>query len=139
MQPSNRPRSSAFISWGSRQLFVGPASSSVREQMNVRSSTRATSAGSERARYEFGRLASERRSKVPASIRVCARESYSSAEPSHQWIASGCVKAAISSTHASSLAWVVSAAGGAVVKSLIRLSLFLRFQADKADVGVPVE
>ena len=50
MQPSNNSRSVARISCGSRQLFVGPASSSVAEQMNVRSSTRATSDGSERAR-----------------------------------------------------------------------------------------
>jgi hypothetical protein len=35
---------------GSRQLLVGPASSSRSEQMKVRSSTRATSPGSERAR-----------------------------------------------------------------------------------------
>ncbi len=35
------------ISLGSRQLFVGPASISRSEQMNVRSSTRATSPGSE--------------------------------------------------------------------------------------------
>ena len=38
------------ISAGSRQLLVGPASSSFSEQMKVRSSTRATSSGSERAR-----------------------------------------------------------------------------------------
>ena len=44
-----------FISAGSIQLFVGPASSLVLEQMNVRSSTRATSLGSERARKLFGR------------------------------------------------------------------------------------
>ena len=39
--------SSARISAGSRQLLVGPASRSSAEQMNVRSSTRATSPGSE--------------------------------------------------------------------------------------------
>ena len=38
---------SARISAGSRQLLFGPASTSVAEQMNVRSSTRATSPGSE--------------------------------------------------------------------------------------------
>ena len=37
------------ISSGAIQLFVGPASSSRFEQMNVRSSTRATSLGSEAA------------------------------------------------------------------------------------------
>ncbi len=50
IEPSKRPRSVARISAGSSQLFVGPASSSRSEQMNVRSSTRATSSGSERAR-----------------------------------------------------------------------------------------
>jgi hypothetical protein len=38
------------ISSGSRQLLVGPASSCDSEQMNVLSSTRATSPGSESAR-----------------------------------------------------------------------------------------
>ncbi len=50
MQPLKKPFSVSRISAGSRQLLVGPASSSVSEQMKVRSSTRATSAGSERAR-----------------------------------------------------------------------------------------
>ena len=50
MQPLNKPSSFCFISAGSAQLFVGPASSFVFEQMNVRSSTRATSLGCERAR-----------------------------------------------------------------------------------------
>ena len=50
MQPLNRPLSVFRISAGSRQLLVGPAPSSVSEQMKVRSSTRATSLGSERAR-----------------------------------------------------------------------------------------
>jgi hypothetical protein len=39
----------ARISAGAIQLLVGPASSSLSEQMNVRSSTRATSVGSEAA------------------------------------------------------------------------------------------
>lgn len=40
---------SSFISEGAFQWFVGPASSSFSEQMKVRSSTRATSEGSEAA------------------------------------------------------------------------------------------
>src|SRR4029079_794047 len=107
IEPSKRPRSVARISAGSSQLFVGPASSSRREQMNVRSSTRATSSGSDRARYEFGRLASERRSKVPLSTRTWHSESYSSAEPSHQWTRSGFVSSATSSTQASSRSCLV--------------------------------
>ena len=47
MAPLNRPSRWVRISAGSRQLFVGPASISFSEQMNVRSSTRATSPGSE--------------------------------------------------------------------------------------------
>ena len=46
MQPRNSPSRIPRISAGSFQLFVGPASSSRSEQMNVRSSTRATSDGS---------------------------------------------------------------------------------------------
>ena len=50
IEPRKRSLSVARISAGSRQLLVGPASRSSCEQMNVRSSTRATSPGSERAR-----------------------------------------------------------------------------------------
>src|SRR5919109_2235908 len=107
MEPRKRSVSVSRISLGSRQLLVGPASSSRSEQMNVRSSTRATSPGSERARYELGRLASDNRVNVPASTSCCARASYSSAEPSHQWIESGSVRAATSSTQAASRACFV--------------------------------
>ena len=50
IEPRKRSVSVSRISAGSRQLLVGPASSSRSEQMKVRSSTRATSPGSERAR-----------------------------------------------------------------------------------------
>ncbi len=50
MQPSNSGRSVARISCGSIQLLVGPAASLCCEQMKVRSSTRATSDGSDQAR-----------------------------------------------------------------------------------------
>src|SRR3954466_8183865 len=46
MEPRNSSVRVCFISAGSRQLLVGPAASSLAEQMNVRPSTRATSAGS---------------------------------------------------------------------------------------------
>ena len=100
IDPLNSSSRISRISAGSRQLLVGPASSSRSEQMKVRSSTRATSSGSERARYEFGRLASESFSKVPASTSSWQRRSYSSAEPSHQWIAPGSVRSANCSTQA---------------------------------------
>src|SRR3954466_10539973 len=95
------------MSAGSCQLLLGPASSGSRLQMNVRSSTRATSPGSLRARYEFGRLASESFSNVPASTSSVQRASYSSADPSHQWTAAGCVRSATSSTQARSFVCLV--------------------------------
>ena len=49
MAPRNRSVRSERISSGSSQLFVGPASSCLSEQMKVRLSTRATSRGSETA------------------------------------------------------------------------------------------
>ena len=49
MQPAYSPRMRSFISAGSIQLLVGPASFSSTEQMKVRSSTRATSVGSDAA------------------------------------------------------------------------------------------
>ena len=53
VRPRMQPLKSFFsfrrISNGSSQLFVGPALSFESEQMNVRSSTRATSPASERA------------------------------------------------------------------------------------------
>src|SRR3984885_10909625 len=84
IEPLNRPVRVERISFGSAQLLVGPASVSSVEQMKVRPSTRATSAGSDKARKESGRLASDRRSNVPLSISSWHRRSYSSIEPSHQ-------------------------------------------------------
>src|SRR3954470_8223067 len=78
IDPRNSSVSVARISTGSRQLLVGPASASRFEQMNVRSSTRATSAGSEAAQYELGRLASLNVVNVPLSTRTWHRQSYSS-------------------------------------------------------------
>ena len=49
IEPPNNSLSLRRILKGSSQLFVGPAASLEREQMKVRSSTRATSLGSERA------------------------------------------------------------------------------------------
>ena len=47
IEPRNSPVSVSLMSAGDRQLLVGPASASRSEQMKVRFSTRATSAGSE--------------------------------------------------------------------------------------------
>ena len=84
IEPLNRPVSVARMSLGSRQLLVGPASSSFSEQMKVRSSTRATSDGSERARKLSGRSFALRRMKVPPSTSSRQSRSYSAWEPSHQ-------------------------------------------------------
>src|SRR5215470_6249473 len=55
MHPSKISPNVLRISSGAIQLLVGPASSSRSEQMNVRSSTRATSLGSEAHQKLFGR------------------------------------------------------------------------------------
>src|SRR5260370_840094 len=84
MQPSNRPLSVSFISLGCTQLLVGPASVLLKEQIKVRSSTRATSPGSERVRKLLGRFSALSRINVPDSTICAHRRSYSSCDPSHQ-------------------------------------------------------
>ncbi len=88
----------AFISFGSIQLFVGPASFSSTEQMKVRSSTRATSVGSVRAWKEFGLMLGFSCVNVPEATRALVSSVHSSSEPVHQWMRSGCVIAATSVT-----------------------------------------
>src|ERR1039458_469316 len=103
IEPWNSPVRSAFILAGSRQLFVGPASASLTEQMKVRSSTRATSPGCDVAQKLFGRFASDNGVNVPAATSRWQKSRYSSAEPSHHSTRSGVVRAEISSTQAMSL------------------------------------
>ena len=83
MQPSNKGFNVALISLGSTQLLVGPASSFLAEQINVLSSTRATSSGSERAKNEFLRLLGFKRLNTPALTKSSQNSSYSAWEPSH--------------------------------------------------------
>src|SRR5258705_12223261 len=99
IDPVNNPRSFCCIFAGSSQLLVGPASSFVREQMNVRSSTRATSAGFERTRMLLGRFCSSSGTAVPDRIMSRSIDWYSSGEPSHQCARSGLHNWAASSTH----------------------------------------
>src|SRR6266850_1977283 len=99
MQPLNKPTIFCFISAGSAQLFVGPASSFVLEQMYVRSSTRATSLGCDRARKLPGRFFSFNFVNVPLSTIDSHSASYSSSEPSHQKTSRGWQRLTISSTH----------------------------------------
>src|SRR5881392_3346569 len=89
MQPRYSSSSFARISAGSFQLLVGPASGSAAEQMKVRSSTRATSLGSECAQKEPGRFAGSSSVKVPDSTSCLDRSSCSSSDPSNQWTSSG--------------------------------------------------
>ena len=80
---------SSFIAAGGAQLFVGPAPSWSSEQMKVRDSTRATSAGLERARKLFGRFSSLSLMIVPASTSSPVSRSHSSREPSTKTTLSG--------------------------------------------------
>ncbi len=100
MQPLNSPRSVAFISLGSTQLLFGPASLLLRGQTKVRSSMRATSFGSERARKLWGRFSGFSRIRVPDSTISSHSPSYSSCEPSHQRTVSG--------WHSSTISWIHS-------------------------------
>ena len=102
MQPSKISAKVLRICPGAIQLLVGPASCSRSEQMNVRSSTRATSPGSEAHQKLFGRSSGFSRVKVPFSTSRLVSRSHSSSEPSHQTTASGWVSPAISSTHSAS-------------------------------------
>src|SRR6266850_362083 len=92
----------SLIFAGSSQLLVGPASSLVRAQMKVRSSTRATSAGLDLTRMLFGRLSSASGIAVPDRTMTRSMARYSSEEPSHQCTRSGLQSCAHSSTHCAS-------------------------------------
>lgn len=99
MERVNFSRRSLRMAMGSAHLLVGPAWSGRLVQMKVRSSTRATSDGSERARKELGRFWGFSRRKVPWSQSSWVRVSHSACEPSHQMTWVGVARVAISSTH----------------------------------------
>ena len=80
MHPAKILWNSAFISSGDFQWLVKPASSSFSEQMKVRSSTRATSLLSDRARKECCGLFNLM--KVPVLTIRSQRPSYSAWLPS---------------------------------------------------------
>ena len=109
MQPSKISAKVLRICPGAIQLLVGPASCSRSEQMNVRSSTRATSPGSEAHQKLFGRSSGFSLVKVPFSTSRLVSRSHSACEPSHQTTASGLVSSAISSTHPASSGSLVAA------------------------------
>src|ERR1700733_1516328 len=99
IEPSKSLPSLAYASSGAIQLFVGPASSFVLVQMKVSCSTRATSFGFERCKWQPGSLLWLSGVKMPAAIASSVRRFFSSSDPSHQTTLSGLVSAAISVTH----------------------------------------
>ncbi len=105
MQPSYSSLSTPFISAGSIQLLVGPASAGSTEQMNVRSSTRETSVGSEVARKLLVLAVSL--VSVPASTMASVSSVHSVSLPSQTRTASGVVSATTSSIQACSRGWLV--------------------------------
>src|SRR5271167_4743298 len=109
MRPTIAPRYSSvitvFMSTGSIQLLVGPASDCSCEQMKVRSSTRATSSGSEADQNEFCLRFSC--TKVPVFTRSVVRRRHSSSLPSHHTTSSGVVSSATLSTQSMIAACVV--------------------------------
>jgi len=97
-----KPVSFFRIASGATQLLVGPASRFFREQINVRCSMRATSAGLERLRKQPGRFAGFKGMKVPLRTSRSLRAFFSFSLPSHQYTASGRHSRAISFTQAMS-------------------------------------
>ena len=85
--------------------------------MNVRSSTRPTSRGSDRARYELGRLASDSRSIVPASTSRLAEAFVLRRRTVAPVDGLGRVSSAIPFTHASNRSCIVWATPGLVAAS----------------------
>src|SRR5947208_13783101 len=84
--PFNRPRSFVYVSPGSDQLLVGPASFFVGVQTNVNCSTRATSFGSERCKYECGTFFWFSLIRTFCLSDSAIRNSFSRSKPSHQKI-----------------------------------------------------
>ena len=117
MRPSKISANVSRISSGAIQLLVGPASCSRSEQMNVRSSTRATSPGSDAHQKLFGRSSGFSRLNVPFSTSRLVSRSHSACEPSHHTTASGLVSSAVSPTHLTS--------SGRLVPSSMRSALYI--------------
>ena len=82
MQPSYNFDIVSFICAGAIQLFVGPASLSFTEQIKVRSSTRATSVGSDAHQKEFGFFFSG--TSVPAFTKRSVISFHSASLPLHK-------------------------------------------------------
>src|SRR5580698_7438088 len=131
MAPLKRALSFLRMTKGSSQLLVGPAVSLEREQMKVRSSTRATSLGAERARKQPGQSFSLSLVKVPAWTSWLQRKSYSACEPSIQWMRSGWQRSAIFSTQRMRCLLVVGGAEMAASGVTVFIGRFSSFLFNK--------
>src|SRR5437764_11340858 len=99
--PSSNPYSFEYVSDGSDQLFVGPASSLVDVQMNVTFSTRATSFGLERCKYDRGPFSSFNLISTFCFNDSATRNSFSRSEPSHHTMFSALVNFPLACTQSS--------------------------------------
>ena len=97
------------------------ALSLLRLQMNVRSSTRATSAGSERQRKLFGRSFSFSLVNVPLATISEHSRSYSSCEPSHQCTLFGVHRSVMRVTQSSRVLLLVSRSVATAIPHLLAL------------------
>src|SRR5215213_2762160 len=142
VRPRIEPRYSsvmmAFMSSGAIQLLVGPASRGSTEQMNVRSSTRATSVGSEAHQNELGFFCSSSRVNVPASTSRSVIRVHSAGEPSHHATRSGRVSSATSSTQARRRACRVGAASmPGIAETVMAHLLLVAVDRIRMDPGPP--
>ena len=94
--PLSKPCNFEYVSPGSDQLFVGPASAFVGVQIKVNCSTRATSFGFERCKYERGAFFWFSLINTSCFNDSEIRKSFSRSEPSHQKIFSGWVSSSTS-------------------------------------------
>ncbi len=117
MQPWKMRIIFCFISRAGAQLLVGPASSMSVVQMKVRSSTRATSLGCERARKQSGLSVSFSRVKVPCLTSRSHMYWYSSADPSHVYTLSGLQSSTTSRSQVMSSVCLVRASSAAAIPS----------------------
>src|SRR4029453_4197220 len=99
--PARSPRSFAYVSVGSDQLFVGPASCFFGVQTKMNWLTRAGAFGVDRCKYERGTFFWLSSIKTFCLIDSAIKNSFSRSEPSHQKIFLGCVRVAISCTQSS--------------------------------------
>src|SRR5271166_456968 len=131
VRPAIAPRNSSvitvFMSMGSIQLLVGPASEESWEQMKVRSSTRATSSGSDVHQKELGFFDSA--TKVPLSTRSVVSLRHSRSEPSHQTTVSGVVRSATVWTQSMTALAVVGALSRPVMLAVVMMIVL-------GDVGI---